>query len=184
MTTFEFAFSLFGLLLGFTLVEVLAGIVRTTRREGLATRHLYLTTALGVLVSLDLITFWTVLYAARDVIPGSTLALYAGFAISGAYYWAASMIFPGAGEKAADLDAHYFRVRRKVLGAVIGCNLALFGSIVAILGVRPELSGVIEFTWGMALLAALMLLRSKKASVALISLVILNYIGFAAWRAL
>jgi hypothetical protein len=184
MTTFEFAFSLFGLLLGFTLVEVLAGIVRTTRREGLATRHLYLTTALGVLVALDLITFWTVLYAAREVIPANNLTLYIGFLISGLYYWAASMIFPGAGDAPADLDAHYFRVRRKVLGAIIVCNLGMAGSIIAFLGITPELSGSIQFATGMAVLAAPMLARSKKASAVLLTVNVLYYIGWAIWGAL
>ena len=184
MTTFEFAFSLFGLLLGFSLVEVLAGIVRTTRSNGLATRQLYLTTALGVLVALDLITFWTVLYAAREVIPGNTATLYLGFLVSGLYYWAASLIFPGAGEAHDDLDAHYFSVRRKVIGAVIACNLAMAGSIIGLLGLMPELSGLIQFTTGMALLAALMVARSKRPSAALLAANILYYIGWAVSGAL
>ena len=179
MTTFEFAFSLFGLLLGFTLVEVLAGIVRTTRSKGLATRQLYLTTALGVLVSLDLITFWTVLYAVRDSVPGHTLALYVGFLISGAYYWAASMIFPDAGKASADLDAHYFRVRRKVLGAVIGCNFAMIVSVTAILGRMPPFVGHVEFAFSMGLLIAVMLVRSKTLSAVLLTALILDYIGWA-----
>jgi hypothetical protein len=184
MSTFEFAFSLFGLLLGFTLVEVLAGIVRTTRREGLAIRHLYLTVALGVFVALDLITYWTVLYASRDVVPGTTLALYVGFLISGVYYWAASMIFPDARDPQPDFDAHYFRVRRKVVGAVILCNLAMATSIIAAWGRLPPITGMVEFAAIFLLFAALMLARSKTANAVLLTLVILDYIGWAIWRAL
>jgi hypothetical protein len=184
MSTFEFVFSLFGLLLGFTLVEVLAGIVRTTRREGLATRHLYLTTALGVFVALDLITYWMVLWAARDVLPVSTLALYVGFLISGVYYWAASMIFPDAADQQPDLDAHYFRVRRKVVGAVIFCNLAMAASIITAMGRLPPIAGMVEFAVIFVLFAALLLVRSKAASAVLLTLVILDYIGWAIWRSL
>lgn len=184
MSTFEFAFSLFGLLLGFTLIEVLAGIVRTTRRVGLAMRSLYLTGALGLVVALDLITFWTVLFGARDFVPGSTLALYIGFIISGVYYWAASMIFPEAGDPPPDLDEHYFRVRRKVVGAVVVCNLALALSISAATGRFPRFLGLVEFAEFVLLLGALMWVRSKAANAVLLTIVLLNYIGWAIWRSL
>lgn len=80
MSNFEFVFSLFGLLLGFSLVEVLGGLGRTLKAArpsrtpgGAATRIAVgsLTPMLGLVVMLDLVSFWKLAWNMRDVIPPS-----------------------------------------------------------------------------------------------------------------
>lgn len=187
MGSFEFVFSLFGLLLGFALVEVLSGLARATR-DWRRDRNWFLTTGLGLLVCLDLMTFWKVLYDLQTLIPANVLSLYFGFAVMGVYYWAASMIFPAAGDPVADLDDHYFAVRRKVIGAVIGCNLAVYAMVSFLFGaplwqLGPEgMSGTREIAWFLSLSVALMLVRSKRASAALLSAILISYIASAVLR--
>ena len=57
MDAFNFAFSLFGLLLGFSLAEVLSGFARALKR-GSARKLGWLTTLLAIFVMLDLTSFW------------------------------------------------------------------------------------------------------------------------------
>jgi hypothetical protein len=181
MSAFELAFSFFGLILGFALVEVLSGLVRATRERG-KSRHFYLVGALGLLVSLDLITYWSSLFGARDFLPANTLALYVGFVISAGYYWAASQIFPDRDEAEIDLDQHYFRVRRKVIGAILACNIALYVALTAALGRPVPLAGNIEIAGFMLLFVALVLVRTKRASAVLLTLTILAYLASAVAR--
>jgi hypothetical protein len=181
MSAFEFAFSFFGLILGFTLVEVLSGLVRTTRGPHPSARRLYLTCGLGLFVCLDLITFWSVLFAAREFVPVNALALDLGFLITGVYYWAASMIFPDASE-AVDLDEHYFRVRRKVAGAVLFCNLAFFAAISAAMGRLPPVVGILEAATFDVLFVALILVRTKRLSAAVLTIILMSYLISAVLR--
>jgi len=182
MSAFEFAFSFFGLILGFTLVEVLSGLVRTTRGPHPSASKLYLTCGLGLFVCLDLITFWSVLFAAREFVPVNAMTLNTGFLIAGVYYWAASMIFPEASAEAVDLDEHYFRVRRKVVGAVLFCNLAFFAAISAAMGRLPPVVGILEAAAFDALFVTLILVRTKRLSAAVLTVILLSYLLSAVLR--
>lgn len=179
MSTFEFVFSLFGLLLGFALVEVLSGLVRATSKPGHSARQLYLTSALGLLVALDLITFWTVLFWARETIPANTLTLYVGFAVSAVYYWAASMIFPDTAQPSVGLDAHYFAVRRRVIAAILLCNFATYSAIAAASGHLPDGVAITELSIFTLLLGLVMAAKSKRASATALTSVIVAYLAAA-----
>src|SRR5688500_14878840 len=98
MTSFEFVFSLFGLMLGLSLAEILGGLTRTVQSRAAATakkrrRIGWLTPLLGLFVMLDLTSFWTVAWTLRDSIPAHYSSLVIGLAITGIYYLAASLVF-------------------------------------------------------------------------------------------
>jgi hypothetical protein len=59
----------------------------------------------------------------RDAAPPRFIALLYGLAVMGLYYFAASLVFPTRPEDYPNLDQHFFRYRRKIIGAVIACNL-------------------------------------------------------------
>jgi hypothetical protein len=135
MSAFEFVFSLFGLLLGFSLVEVLQGLVRTLklRRQ---VRIGWLTPLLGLFVLVDLTSFWNIAWRGRDDIPANFAMLLLGLAICGLYYFAASMVFPDKPEDWPDFDEWAARHKRQVMGGVFLCNLIVTA---AILIPRPQL---------------------------------------------
>ena len=122
MNAFEFVFSLFGLLLGLSLVEVLAGLVRTLKSRKVV-RVGWLTPLLGVLMMLHLTTFWDDAWRLRDQIPVNNVVLYIGLIIAGLYYYAASFVFPDRPDEWPDLDAHYHANKKFVLGGIILCQL-------------------------------------------------------------
>ena len=135
MTAFDFVFSLFGLLLGLSLAEVLSGAARTVEARG-SVRLGWLSPLLGLVIMLDLTSFWSVAWSLRAVIPASYATLVVGLMISGIYYFASCLVFPKDLSIHTDLDAHYFRRRREILGAVITADTLVFAAIL-LLGVPP-----------------------------------------------
>ena len=118
MTAFEFVFSLFGLLLGLCIAEVLGGLGRALEhREEVSIG--WLTPMLGAFILLDLTTYWSALWIDRETVPITPLTLILGTAFAAAYYLAAYLIFPDDIKRHTDLDAHFMRVRRIVLGMAL-----------------------------------------------------------------
>lgn len=122
MSNFEFVFSLFGLLLGLALAEVLSGLGNAleARRK---VRIGWLTPLLGLVVALDLTSFWTISWSVRDAIPASYLSILFGFVLTGIYYLVARIVFPRDPAEWPDYDLYYFAHKRVVLGGVLLCNL-------------------------------------------------------------
>lgn len=135
MSDFEFIFSLFGLLLGLSLAEVLGGLAKAIEarlRPGTAVRVGWLTPLLGAFVMLDLLSFWQAAWVVRDAVDVSGRALVAVTVFASAYYLAARLVFPPDIDEQPDFDAHFFRVRRIVIGvmfALLLCQLAWYASI-------------------------------------------------------
>lgn len=121
MNAFDFVFSLFGLLLGLSLAELLTGLSRTLKLRK-KIRVGWLTPLLGIFVTMDLTSFWAGAWDMRGSIRVSYALLLAGVVTTGLYYLAASLVFPGKPEEWPDFDAYYLRHRRQVLGAVWLCN--------------------------------------------------------------
>ena len=151
MSTFEFVFSLFGLLLGFSLVEVLGGLGRVLRLKaprgpagdgqaagGPAVRIGWQTPLLGLFVMADLISFWMIAWTARDSIPASYGALLFGLLVTGLYYLAAMLVFPARPEEWPELDAYYALHKRQVIGGVVACNLITHAAETANGGTLPS----------------------------------------------
>jgi hypothetical protein len=181
---FEFLFSLFGLLLGFSLVEVFAGfgrlielsLRRDRKSDAPATRIGWLSPLLGVFVIFNLVSYWTAAWAARDAIPVQYISLLFGLAVTGGYYFAAFLIFPRDMEKWDDLDNHYFEVKRWVAAVIAVCN-ALGALGLALVGLDPFATGMdvamnaIFYT----LLIALVFARGRMANLIILILMVAEY---------
>ena len=133
MSGFEFAFSLFGLLLGLALAEGLGGLSRSIKASH-AVRIGWPTTLLGLFVSCDVVTFWMYGWALRDLIPLNWPVLFGGFVVTAIYYVSTSLIFPDDPEAWSDLNGHFDRHRRKVLSGIFICNVALFATALVLAG--------------------------------------------------
>lgn len=133
MQEFDYALTLFGLLLGLALTEALGGLARALK----ARRQVKIgwsTALLGILVACDVVTFWVFGWQMRDHIKASWPMMFAGFIVTGVYYVAASLIFPDSADK--DHEAHFSHNYRLVLAGVMLCNTALFGWVASIVGIE------------------------------------------------
>lgn len=131
MNAFEFVFSLFGLLLGLSLVEVLSGFVRTVK----ARKHIrlgWLTPMLALFVMLDLVSFWDNAWEIRNLVPAHAGSLFAGLFFTGSYYFAASLVFPDREGEYPDLDVYFFEHRRQVLGTIFVIQLIVLAWLTAL----------------------------------------------------
>ena len=133
MSGFEFIFSLFGLILGLALAEGLGGLARALKASH-RVRIGWPTALLGLFVSCDVVTFWMYGWSLRELLPLSWPVLFGGFLVTAVYFVAASLVFPDDPEAWEDLNAHFDKHYRKVLGGIFLCNVALIASTVALVG--------------------------------------------------
>lgn len=195
MSEFEFVFSLFGLLLGLSLVELLGGLARTIEAEFRERRTApapaertfragWLTPLLGLFVMLDILTFWAAAWSTREYLGVTGPVLLGGLLFAGSYYLAAHLVFPrevhgGAADVRIDLDAHYFEVRRVVLGAMFLLAAVQVGFYLTLpaMAARLREPAVVASIAGLAiLLIAAILVRGKAASAAILGVLIARYV--------
>lgn len=131
MQEFDYAVTLFGLLLGLALTEALAGLARALKSRH-HVRIGWSTALLGILVACDVVTFWLFGWQMRTQIAATWPMMFAGFLVTGIYYVAASLIFPESADE--DHDAHFAANYRLVLAGVLVCNGALFAWVASIVG--------------------------------------------------
>lgn len=175
MDAFSFVFSLFGLLLGLALAEVLAGFgnVLQERRK---IRVGWQTPLLGVLVALDITSFWAFAWHTRAHIPALYLSLFVGLLFCGGYYLVARIVFPRDFAEWPDLDVHYAAHKRLIVGAVALLNLV--GNAISIsLGWSPfqTVADYVVQPLFYGGLLALLLVRNKAANIALLAMLALLY---------
>lgn len=169
MDAFNFYFSLSGLILGFTLVEVLSGLVRTIKARH-RVRIGWLTPLLAVFVMLDLLSWWSGAWGNRATLVVTYGSLLRGLVTSSAYYFAASFIVPHALDDGADLDQHYFANRRLVFGTVT----ALAGMSVALRLVEHRAVGLVQAGTLVIYFGAMILaMISNRKPVSLLALAVL-----------
>ena len=178
MSDFEFLFALFGLLLGLSLAEILGGVARTIDARitpATTVRVGWLTPLLGVFVLLDLLSFWTSAWIVRTHIVVSAHALLSVMFFAGAYYLAAALVFPRQVEGQANLDAHFFRVRRIVIGVMLVlllCQIGWYATLPALSARFFQPLNLSMTALLVALMIAAMLVRGTgKARVVMILLV-------------
>ncbi len=162
MNGFEFIFTLFGLLLGLALAEGLSGLARALKARS-RVRIGWPTTLLGLFVSCDVVTFWIYGWSLRDKLTVSWPVLFSGFVVTAIYYVAASLVFPDDAEDWADLDGHFDRHYRKVIGGVFVANVALF-AVVAHFAGFPHFNSVrvIIIVWSFFPVALLALFTNDR----------------------
>lgn len=176
MDAFSFAFSLFVIVLGLALTEVLGGM-----RKALQARRKiqigWLVPLLGLVVSLDLITFWTVAWNFRNIIPAHGLVLIGGFVVTGIYYLVAGIVFPDEPAEWPDYNRYYFEHRRLVAGGVILCNLLAMCFVAALGGDFANWLSAISMGIGLGLWALLLVAQTPKQNIAIM-------VGMAVWNPL
>ncbi|MDG2533172.1 hypothetical protein P6144_05910 [Sphingomonas sp. HITSZ_GF] len=183
MSAFEFIFSFFGLLLGLALAEGLGGLSRALKASH-KVRIGWATALLGIFVSCDVVTFWMYGWALRDLLPLSWAVLFGGFVVTAIYYVAASLIFPDDFDEWGDLDRYFDKQYRKVLGAVLLCNIALMATTIALLGTHGLLSPkVLVCTWSFfPVILLAILVRDRRMVGACLAWLILLYPLSAVWH--
>lgn len=185
MSDFEFLFALYGLMLGLSIAEVLSGLARALeeRLQSRPTLRIgWLCPLLAVFVLLDLLSFWGAAWLVRPLVKVSGESLMLVTAFAGAYYLAARLVFPRDVAAIDDLDDHFFRIRRIVLGilfVLLVVQMLFYASVPSIL---PRLLSPASL--GMTLLLAALLIvamtvRSRRwAGIALGALVLRYVAGY------
>ena len=180
MSGFEFAFTLFGLLLGLALTEGLSGLARAIKARH-RVRIGWATTLLGLFVACEVVSFWMYGWSLQDLLKISWPLMFGGFIVTGVYYVCASLVFPD--EVDADYDAHFDRTRPLVLGGILACNIALMALTLWLIDLPDPLSvRALIVSWSFfpaALLGALS--RSRKIAVACLLWLTATYPLSALW---
>ena len=177
MTAFEFVFSLFGLLLGLCVAEVLGGLGRAMESRD-EVEIGWLTPLLGFFILLDLTSYWGALWYDRESVIMTPLTLILGIIIAGAYYLASYLIFPDEIRRYRDLDLHFFQVRRTVVGIALVTLLVQF-ALQLIVTEQATVSGT-AFTLAIlvpAYLVAMLAKRKALVGVGLVTMITVNLIG-------
>ncbi|MES2755506.1 MAG: hypothetical protein V4659_12675 [Pseudomonadota bacterium] len=186
MSAFEFIFSLFGLLLGFSLVEVLGGLARAlgvllqpAERRPPDFRLGWLTPLFAIFVLLDLLSFWGAAWLVRDLLHVSGATLTSLLFFAGAYYCCAHLVIPADLATAGDLDAHYFRVRRTVLFGLLVLLLLQLGFYASTPSIAPLLFRPLSLAFSgvlIGLMIATAFVRSRIANAVLLALLVGRYL--------
>ncbi|PIW55929.1 MAG: hypothetical protein COW16_03515 [Sphingomonadales bacterium CG12_big_fil_rev_8_21_14_0_65_65_10] len=185
MTEFEFMFVLYALVLGLSVVELLSGfgasLERLFKSEADETRFRigWLTPLFAVFVLLDLMSFWVFAWVVRDFIAFGVPTLLGILAFAGSYYLAARLVFPSEPEDFRDLDTHYFRVRRVVLGILIALVFVQWAYLSSIPEIWDRLSTPLSVAMTallVALMATAMWVRSVRWNAILLTLLIVRYL--------
>ncbi|WP_164114952.1 hypothetical protein [Sphingorhabdus sp. Alg239-R122] len=186
MSEFGFIFSLYSLLLSFSLVELLSGLGRCVEEtlhprdsDDKQFRLGLLTPLLGIFVLLDLLSFWSAAWTTRDLLEVNGVTLMSVLVFASSYFLAAYMVFPSQPAKHENLDDHYFRVRRIVIGillVLVVCQLGFYWA-------QPELAARLNNPLALSLTAILiilmlatMLFRSVKLNVVILVALIARYL--------
>ena len=129
MSAFDFSFTLFGLVLGLAMAEVLAGFGRVLKARSVAPdqaktiRIGWLTPTLGLLVMLDLVSTWQLAWLSREAIPITFAVLIGGTVVTAVYYIAASLVWPDKPANWPDLDDWFDRHKAQIAGAIVLANV-------------------------------------------------------------
>ena len=179
MSAFEFFFTLYGLVLGLSVVEIVAGIARLAH-DSRGVRIGVLTPLLAVALLTDLCGFWVSAYNLYGDRSLSYVIVVLSLGAASLYYLAASVVFPRDLSHEPDLDAVYLRHRRLVLIGIAVAGLLMFELIPALTPVdRAERIAFwldLSQSWQplvfFACIAAISLTRHKGANVALLLLLV------------
>jgi hypothetical protein len=204
MDEFSYIFELFALLLGLAVAEMLNGFghvlkLRARRKAGIDEAAInvrvgWLVPLLGLLVLVDLATFWSLLWVARTGLEMNMLTVFCVLALIGGYYLVATQVFPDDPQRWPDFDQYYRQQKRFVVLGVFIIN-ALSQGLVAALGTMPQVKPEELAAHPAMLVAGLLLLlnmpaflwlafsRRERVDVALIAFIVLTQF-FYAWAAL
>ena len=186
MTDFEFIFVFYALLLGLSMVELLSGFGRTIENEfetDAQERRFtmgWLTPLLGLFVLLDLLSFWVFAWSVRDLVKVSPVMLLGVTGFTAAYYLAARLVFPTKPERFKDLDTHFFRVRRTVMGILIALVFVQWAYIASVpvlinAAINPTTIGLTSFL--VVLMGLVMVIGNRRIQALLLIALCLRYLA-------
>jgi hypothetical protein len=118
MSEFEFLFSVFGLLIGLTLIEIaikFADAIDAHHRRPIG----ILTPLLASFVLIDVAGYWLFAWSLRDLLHVRWRTVFIGLTVAMIYYLSASMIFPRSEGEWKNLDDHYWARKRLVIGGIL-----------------------------------------------------------------
>ncbi|MFC3714093.1 hypothetical protein ACFOMD_16095 [Sphingoaurantiacus capsulatus] len=128
MASFEFLFTLFALMLGLALTEVVGGIAKGVKRRGPA-RLGVLTPLLSAFLAYEITDFWLFAWGLRELVPIGTPALIGSLVVTGLYYFAAVLAWPDDGDAGwDDLDGWTLEHKRPILLSVFATGLLASGA--------------------------------------------------------
>lgn len=132
---FDYIFELFTLLIGLAVAEMLMGFsrilkLRARRKAGvdataIAVRVGWLVPVLGLLVLVDLGTFWSIIWSMRGVLDMRMATIFGVLVLIGGYYLIATLVFPDEPELWPDFDAYFWQQKRWVVGGMLLINIAV-----------------------------------------------------------
>jgi hypothetical protein len=164
MDAFSFLFSLFSLLIGLAMAEVLGDLGRVIDRRKEV--HIgWLTPLLAILVLFDLASFWQSAYDYRALLKDGNFTVFGITGFAAAYYLIATLVIPEDISPGLDLDTHYHANNRIVVGGIFALNLPNIPLTIRS-GGAPALWIVVALFY--ALLAGLFVVKSKRANVAML----------------
>ena len=172
MTDFEFLFSVFGLLIGLTFIEIaikFADAIDAHSRRPIG----LLTPLLAFFVMIDVAAFWLFTWSLRDLLHVRWRIVFIALSAAMIYYLSASMIFPRSEGEWKNLDDHYWARKRLVIGGV----LLVDGSVMAWEWTRavPALDDYWFWVYQLPYfipLAALLFTRSRRVDISLFAVMI------------
>ena len=189
MSAFEFAFTLFGLVLGLALTAVLAGFVgvlkarTSTPGVTLPVRIGWLTPVLAAVVVSDLITFWLAAWGVRESVVVTEPALLFGAAVTSIYFVTASLIFPDNPEKWPDLDLWFDLHKGQIGFGIVAANIGF--SIADVVGRQLTWTSIplVQYTY-LLLMLSLTITRRRWQSLTvlllLLAIVVWSVLGLPA----
>lgn len=147
MSAFEFFFSFYGLLLGFSVAELVGGFARVLH-ERQVVRLGWLTPLLAIFVAFDIATFWVQAWSIFRPAPFNFALLILGLVVASTFYMAAALVFPRDPKATPDLDEHFWKNRSLILLCVLAANLLMIGAFLAVTIPRGELQVILpDYRW-------------------------------------
>ncbi len=183
MSAFEFSFTFYGLVLGLSVVELVAGVGRLVH-EGHRIRVGWLTPMLATFLALDVATFWSQAWSMNQNAPFSLALLILGVTSAGLFYIAATLVFPREIEEGEDLTTHYWRHRRLVLSLVAVANLLNLGlDSILVHATAPDefWPGILQMAGFAAVMLAAAFLPRGRIAVACLILVLAYNVASVVW---
>ena len=178
MDEVNYVFELFALLLGLAVAEMLQGFgqvlkLRARRKANalhpergddaaIKVRIGWMVPLLGLLVLVDLATFWGGLWMVRGGIEMSMLTVFVVLVLIGGYYLVATQVFPDQPELWPDFDQWYALQKRFVVGGVLIINV-LAQALVALAMDPPQLTEAQALQYPALVLASLLILLNLPA---------------------
>lgn len=140
------------------------------------------TPLIGLVVMLDLISFWIGAWDVRDAIPNNFTSLVFGALLAGIYYAAASLVFPDDPHRWPDLDDWFERHKSQVAAGIFAANLLFSAGEVALFGTwAATVHGQILQVLYLAMTLALIFTKGGKQSLIILwgLVAIFKYLAFA-----